>query len=223
MSQEGIFTVAPYLSAALALFGIGWRIAGPPEIGRPAGRGPTGLRPWPAGASRVWKLGMLVVLAGHVVSLLLPQQLLAWNQHPVRLLVLETTGLAFASLAVAGLAIGVRASLAKSPHQAPTMADAVVVTLLAIVLSSGIGVALLHRWGSSWAAVTVVPYIYSVLRLDPEPSWMASLPFLVRLHALSSLALVAAWPFSSSGRWLVRWRERLSSSMAGREQLSTGG
>ena len=47
--------------------------------------------------------GILVVLAGHVVGFLMPRTLLAWNAEPLRLMILEVTGLAFALLTLVGL------------------------------------------------------------------------------------------------------------------------
>lgn len=204
MSQEWAFTVLPYVAFAAGLAGCFWRLAsarGPEAtsgVGLPAAR--------LFGRSRAWIAGIAVTLAGHLLGLLLPGQILLWNQQPVRLLVLELTGLAFGCLALAGLAGNVRSWWREVPESAVSPLDAIVVTLVFMVLASGVGAALLHRWGSSWAMVTVVPWVYSVLRLDPEPQWMASLPFLVRLHALGAMAIAALWPFSSAGVFLTRRR-----------------
>src|SRR3974377_2361132 len=47
--------------------------------------------------------GILAVTAGHVMAFLLPKQLLACNMQPLRLYLLEITGLMFAALALIGL------------------------------------------------------------------------------------------------------------------------
>src|SRR5215471_9236768 len=47
--------------------------------------------------------GILAVTAGHLMAFLLPKQLLAWNMQPLRLYLLEITGLMFAALALIGL------------------------------------------------------------------------------------------------------------------------
>lgn len=57
-------------------------------------------RSWGIG---VLHLGIMPVLLGHLLGLLLPRQVLGWNADPVRLLVLEATGMAFALLALLGL------------------------------------------------------------------------------------------------------------------------
>ena len=47
--------------------------------------------------------GILLVLFGHVVAFLFPRAILAWNGHPVRLLILEVTALAAGLLTLIGL------------------------------------------------------------------------------------------------------------------------
>src|SRR5215469_5280531 len=47
--------------------------------------------------------GILAVTAGHLGAFLLPTQVLEWNTQPVRLYLLEITGLMFAALALIGL------------------------------------------------------------------------------------------------------------------------
>lgn len=204
MSQEWAFTYLPYVALGVGLAGCSWRLMSAPGAETASGRRRAAARIF--GRSRAWLAGIAVTLAGHVLGLLLPGQLLAWNQHSVRLLVLELTGLAFACLALAGLAGNVRAWLRDVPERPLPALDTVVLTLVAAVVVSGLGVALLHRWGSSWAAVTVVPWVYSLVRLDPEPQWMTSLPFLARLHALGVFVLLALWPFSTFGSLLTRVR-----------------
>ena len=59
--------------------------------------------------------GILVVLTGHVLGFLIPRQILLWNSVPLRLYFLEVTGLAFALMALVGLAAAMvrRASVSK--------------------------------------------------------------------------------------------------------------
>jgi nitrate reductase gamma subunit len=213
VSQVWVFTYLPYVALGIGIAGCAWRLTSGRVTEAGSGRRRAAARIF--GRSRAWLAGIAVTLAGHVLALLLPRQLLVWNESPVRLLLLELTGLAFGCLALAGLAANLRAYWRKVPDRPLTRLDAVVLTLVVAVLASGLGVALLHRWGSSWAAVTVVPWVYSLLRLDPEPQWMASLPFLARLHALGVLALLAVWPFSSFGALLGRVRTAGRPALAG--------
>src|SRR5512135_971660 len=49
--------------------------------------------------------GIVLVLLGHLLAWLLPQQLRLWNDVPLRLYVVELTGLALGIWALAGLVI----------------------------------------------------------------------------------------------------------------------
>src|SRR3990172_331492 len=51
--------------------------------------------------------GIIVVLTGHLVAFLLPRELLWWNSRPLRLYVLEATGLAFGLLTLVGLSAAI--------------------------------------------------------------------------------------------------------------------
>ena len=50
-----------------------------------------------------WHIGILIVLAGHIVGFAIPRQVLWWNGVPARLYLLETTGLLFGLLAFVGI------------------------------------------------------------------------------------------------------------------------
>ena len=49
-------------------------------------------------------IGILVVLAGHMVAFLMPQATLAWNSQPLRLIILEGTAFVFGVTVLIGLA-----------------------------------------------------------------------------------------------------------------------
>src|SRR5262247_65493 len=50
-----------------------------------------------------WHIGILTVLAGHLIGFAIPRQVLWWNGVPARLYILETTGLVFGLLAFVGI------------------------------------------------------------------------------------------------------------------------
>ena len=47
---------------------------------------------------------------------------------------------------------------------------------------SGVGVALFHPWGSSWFASNLTPYLWSIYKLNPDVSYIAAMPHLVKFH-----------------------------------------
>jgi nitrate reductase gamma subunit len=148
--------------------------------------------------------GIVVVLVGHVVAFLIPRHILAWNSQPLRLYVLEVAALTFALLALVGLfgAILRRATVSKlrvvtSPH------DWAVLALLVVQIASGIYIAVFHPWGSSWFAAAAAPYLWSLLRFSPDISYVAMMPWGVKLHLVLGYALIGFTPFTRLVHFLV--------------------
>jgi nitrate reductase gamma subunit len=141
--------------------------------------------------------GILVVLTGHVIAFLLPRQLLWWNSVPARLYVLELTGLVFGLLTIVGLvAAMVRRRTNHKIAVVTTAADWIILSLLLLQAISGIGIALWHSWGSSWFAIAVTPYLWSVVRLNPDIALVAAMPWLVKFHIVNAFLTIAFFPFT---------------------------
>jgi nitrate reductase gamma subunit len=141
--------------------------------------------------------GILVVLAGHVIGFLLPRGVLAWNGVPWRLYVLEGTALAFALLALVGLANVVARRLRDPRSRSVTTAtDWIVYGLLAWQVGSGMYVAVTHTWGSSWFASSLSPYLWSLATFSPDPSFVAPMPFALKGHVVGLWALLGIFPFT---------------------------
>jgi nitrate reductase gamma subunit len=79
---------------------------------------------------------------------------------------------------------------------AADLGDSIFLAVLLIGLGTGLFTAALYRWASSWGAVTLTPYVTSLLRGDPMSALAAQMPFLVQLHVFSAFALLAALPFT---------------------------
>ena len=141
--------------------------------------------------------GILVVVAGHLAGLFIPRQLLWWNSVPVRLYVLEVTGLAFALLALIGLvAAMVRRRTTSKVRLVTTKSDWVLFALLTIQIATGIGVAVFYPWGSSWFASSASPYLWSLITLSPEIGYVSAMPFLVKMHIVNAWIVIAIFPFT---------------------------
>jgi nitrate reductase gamma subunit len=63
---------------------------------------------------------------------------------------------------------------------------------------SGVAIALVYRWASSWSVVTLTPYVLSLPSAHPRVDLVASTPFLVRLHVLGAFASIALMPFGDT-------------------------
>lgn len=141
--------------------------------------------------------GIVVVLTGHVVAFLVPDQLLWWNSRPLRLYILEAAALAFALLALAGLgsALYRRASVPKV-RVVTSITDWILIALLLAQLFAGIYVAVFYRWGSSWFAAALAPYLWSLVKLQPDVGYVSPLPWAIKLHILGAILLVGFFPFT---------------------------
>jgi len=141
--------------------------------------------------------GILVVLAGHVVAWLVPRQVLAWNARPLRLYVLEVSALAFGLLTLLGLVNIVARRLSDAKVRVVTSpADWVLYALLLVQVGSGVAVAVLHPWGSSWFAAAMTPYLWSLATLGPDLGTVAGLPWLVKLHIVNAWLVIGFFPFT---------------------------
>lgn len=142
-------------------------------------------------------VGILVVFAGHLTGFLFPRSLLLWNRVPVRLLVFEATGLAFALLVLVGL-VGLLARRATSPRLRvnTSPADLLVHAMLVFQALSGIYIALTLRWGSSWFAEALVPYLRSIFLFRPDVPRMAEMALPVKLHVAGALVFFAAFGYT---------------------------
>jgi nitrate reductase gamma subunit len=144
-----------------------------------------------------WHYGILFVLAGHLVGLLLPRGVLAWNGVPWRLYVLEISALAFALLALWGLAGFIVRRLTNRRVRAVTSPmDWVLLVALFLQVSAGIWTALFYRWGTSWYAGFAVPYLYSLLAFRPDFALVQNLPVIVRLHIVGGFVILLLLPFT---------------------------
>jgi nitrate reductase gamma subunit len=74
--------------------------------------------------------------------------------------------------------------------------DLVVYAVLLFQIVTGLWVAMSLRWGSAWYVQTLVPYLYSVFRFQPEVARVAELPLAVRLHVVGAIALFAVFSFT---------------------------
>ena len=141
--------------------------------------------------------GLLFVLLGHIVAFLIPQSILAWNGHPIRLYILEVSALTGGLLAIVGMVGIVIRRLTNSKVRVVTSRmDTFLYILLLTQLISGVAVAIFHPWGSSWFATTMTPYLWSLVKFHPETSFIIGLPWLIKLHIINAFLLILIFPFT---------------------------
>ncbi len=141
--------------------------------------------------------GILVVLAGHIVAFLFPRELLLFNSRPLRLYILEVSAMIFGLLTLIGLVAAlVRRASDPKVRGVTAVSDWILFALLLVQVVSGLYVALFHPWGSSWFAASVTPYLWSLIKLNPEISVVAAMPPSVKLHIVNAYLLIGFFPFT---------------------------
>jgi len=142
-------------------------------------------------------LGILVLVAGHLVPFVAPG---IWRELTSRepfLYAVEAAGVAAGVLAAFGLAVLlVRRVTAGRVQPVSSLLDLTVVGLLLAQVAVGLGVALGHRWGAAWSPGTTTPYLWSLLTLRPDVSYVAALPPLVKLHLAGAWVIFLLVPFT---------------------------
>lgn len=151
-----------------------------------------------------WHYGIIGVLTGHFIGFIFPKQVLLFNSIPVRLVILEVTGLAMALLALLGLILLIiRRFENKRVKVVSTKSDYIILFVLLIQVLSGIGIAISYRWGSNWYASSMAPYLKSILLFNPNIGYVASMPWLVKLHIVNAYLIIFLIPFTRFLHFLV--------------------
>ena len=149
-------------------------------------------------------VGILVVAVGHLAAFVIPRGVLAWNAVPLRWYILESATLAAGLLALVGLGTAiVRRVWVVAVRLGTTRRDWVVCALLLVQIGTGVALAVLYPWGSSWFAAAAAPYLWSLVRLQPDVTLAAAMPVLVRIHIVGAWLLLAVFPFSRLVHLLV--------------------
>ncbi|HQZ97110.1 MAG TPA: respiratory nitrate reductase subunit gamma [Pyrinomonadaceae bacterium] len=144
-----------------------------------------------------WHIGIIGALTGHLIGFLFPKEVLWFNGVPVRLYILETTGLVFGLLALIGIVALIWRRIRMPRIRAVTSTiDTIILVLLFAQVVLGVYTALFYRWGSSWFAASAVPYLRSLFLFQPDVEMIKPLPHIVKTHIINAFLLIAIFPFS---------------------------
>lgn len=143
-----------------------------------------------------WHYGITLVLLGHFFAWLFPGLALAVLGGGARLSSIEALGLALAIYAFVGLIVLIARRLVRNSRARPTTSpmDWVLLFVLVVQVGSGILIALFDRWGSVWYLSTAVPWLWSLVKLQPDVSTVAALPPLIQLHFVAGFVLIFLFP-----------------------------
>jgi nitrate reductase gamma subunit len=141
--------------------------------------------------------GLSIILTGHLVALIVPRGFEIWNGVPVRLYLLEITGLALGLWAAFGvIVLIIRRHTAARVRRVTTPMDTVVLLVIAFQIGTGLWIAIMNRWGSYWGTGVLVPYVRSLFWFSPDVTYVDPLPWSIKLHILSFYAFLAIFPFT---------------------------
>jgi nitrate reductase gamma subunit len=141
--------------------------------------------------------GVITVFLGHLIAFLFPSSVLLWNSLPLRLYILEVTGLVAAMLTIVGLfSMIIRRMFDSKIRVVTTSADWILMVILTLQIVSGVLVAIFNAWGSSWFATSASPYLWSILTMQPDIGYIVAMPWLVKFHILGAYIVLAAFPFT---------------------------
>jgi nitrate reductase gamma subunit len=163
--------------------------------------------------SRPFHWGIITLFFGHLIAFLIPAAVLAWNGKPVRLYILEISALAFGLISITGLTVLIiRRIQIKRVRIVTTRMDIFVYLILSVQIITGLYTALSFRWGSSWFALVLTPYLRSVFAFKPDATAIIALPLIVKIHLTSAFVLIGMIPYTRFIHFLVYpfsylWRE----------------
>ncbi len=149
-------------------------------------------------------IGILVVFVGHLVAFMLPGATLGWNSIPIRLIILEVTAFVFGLSVLVGLGALMFRRLTNPRIRAVTTKMDIAIELLVLTqVVLGCWIALGFRWGSSWFAADLSPYLWSLVTLRPETAAVFALPWVIKLHIVGAFAILFMIPFTRLVHFLV--------------------
>ena len=151
--------------------------------------------------SPMFHLGILMVIAGHVVGLFIPREWLYAIGVSEEIYHFGATALGSfaAALTLAGLAILIYRRRTVGPvFLATTVMDKVMYVFLGATLGFGTLATVVYQvfGGGFHYRETISPWIRSVFILQPDVTLMDGVPLLFQLHVLTAFALFALWPFT---------------------------
>jgi len=144
-----------------------------------------------------WHYAILIILLAHLLAFLFPTAWGALMGRPLRLYLLEVTGMALGVSTVIAVALLIFRRATNARVAAVTsVIDWVVLASLLLQVAIGVYIAFSLRWGSVWYLHTATPWLWSLVKLDPQVQYLAVLPGVVKVHVFNAFVLLALFPFS---------------------------
>ena len=141
--------------------------------------------------------GIIFIFLGHLTAFLLPSWILSWNSNLTRLYILEVSAFIGGVSTLVGMVfIFIRRWTNAKANMVTSTMDGIILPLILMQVSAGLGTAAFHSWGSSWFAAVATPYLHSILTFSPDINFISPLPWLVKLHIFGAWTIILLFPFS---------------------------
>ena len=148
--------------------------------------------------------GLVVVFTIHLLTFLMPETILSWNSAPARLFALEITGFLFGLGILFGLTVlYIRRATNDRLRAVSNRVDMLLELVLLVQVVLGLIIAGSYRWGSSWFASDLSPYLWSLVKLNPETSAVVAMPGVVKTHIILAFVILLIFPFTRLVHMLV--------------------
>ena len=148
--------------------------------------------------------GIMVLFFGHLIAFLLPDVILSWNSSSLRLIILEVAAFIFGLSALIGLFnLFVRRNRNARIEVVTNRMDLLIELILLVQIFFGLWVAFEFRWGSSWFATVMSPYLTSIFTLNPQIDAVSSMPWVIKIHVSLAFTIVLLIPFTRLVHLLV--------------------
>jgi nitrate reductase gamma subunit len=148
--------------------------------------------------------GIMVLFFGHLIAFLLPEVILSWNSSPLRLIILEVSAFIFGLSALVGMFnLLLRRNINPRIKMVTTKMDLFIELLLFIQIFFGLWIAYEYRWGSSWFASVMSPYLTSIFTLNPQITAISNMPWVIKIHVSLAYIIVLLLPFTRLVHLLV--------------------
>ena len=148
--------------------------------------------------------GIIFLFFGHLIAFLIPGTVIAWNSEPLRLVILEVTGFVFGLSALVGMvSLFFRRTTDARIKVVTSKMDLIIELLIITQIILGLWIAYGFRWGSSWFASVLSPYLWSIFYLNLNIEAVSNMPLVIQLHISLAFFIVLLIPFTRLVHLLV--------------------
>ena len=148
--------------------------------------------------------GILIVLLGHLIAFLFPGATLAWHSSAARLIADEIVIFTFGLGVLIGM-VGLFIRRISQPRLrvVTSRMDIVIELLLLAQIFLGLWIALGYRWGYYWFAADLSPYLWSIVKLNPQIGAVSAMPLVIKTHIVGAFVILGMIPFTRLVHFLV--------------------